>query len=72
MPPAGTGAWRACFLPPESRMPERPLLRDDSSTDPEPPRSGGPCDADAAGTDDPHDGPHDDAHDESHDPYQPL
>ena len=53
-------------------MPERPLLRDDSSTDPEPPRSGGPCDADAAGTDDPHDGPHDDAHDESHDPYQPL
>jgi hypothetical protein len=43
-------------------MRERPRPRDDSSTDPEPPRSGGPCDADDAV----------DPHPESHDPYQPL
>jgi hypothetical protein len=46
-------------------MRERPSPRDDSSTDPEPLRSVGPCDADDAAADD-------DPHHESHDPYQPL
>jgi hypothetical protein len=45
-------------------MRERPIERDDSSTDPEPPRSGGPSADDTDDADAPHH--------ESHDPYQPL
>lgn len=58
----------ACLLPPKSRMPEQPSRRDDSSTDPERPGSGGPRDADNVGDVDVDTDPRH----ESHDPYQPL